>query len=43
MEEGFIEMTVPDRPDSSLQKYRLATVGERIKKNLAKSNSPKNL
>jgi hypothetical protein len=36
LKEGFIEMTKPDKPNSSLQKYRLTALGKRIKKNLPK-------
>ena len=36
MEEKFIEMTNPDSPSSSNQKYRLTKKGEMLKKFLNK-------
>ncbi|MGZ3749065.1 MAG: Fic family protein [Pseudobdellovibrionaceae bacterium] len=31
IEEGLIEMTIPDRPQSSKQQYRLTEKGKRLK------------
>ena len=34
LEQGFIEMTIPERPSSKLQKYRLTILGEQLKDKL---------
>ncbi len=32
LDAGLVEMTIPDKPNSRLQKYRLTALGEQIKK-----------
>jgi hypothetical protein len=34
LEQGFVEMTLPDKPNSSLQKYRLTLLGKQLKKEM---------
>lgn len=36
MEKKFVEMTIPDKPNSSRQRYRLTAKGEALKKKLTK-------
>jgi ATP-dependent DNA helicase RecG len=37
LEQGFVEMTLPDKPNSSLQKYRLTLLGKHLKMKTRKS------
>jgi DNA-binding HxlR family transcriptional regulator len=34
MNEGYLEMTIPDKPNSPNQQYRLTVKGQELKKRL---------
>jgi len=36
MDKGLIEMTIPDKPHSSKQKYRITALGEKVLKQAIK-------
>ena len=41
MEEGLVEMTIPDNPNHPNQRYRLTTKGIALKKKLRNSKKKK--
>jgi hypothetical protein len=36
MKAGLVEMTIPDKPDSRLQKFRLTNAGKRLLESIQK-------
>lgn len=40
LNEGLVEMTIPEKPTSSKQRYRIATQGKEILKKDPKRNGP---
>jgi predicted HTH transcriptional regulator len=38
LDYGFVEMTLPDKPNSSLQKYRLSILGKQLKTSMKNMN-----
>jgi len=34
LDQGFVEMTIPDKPNSSQQKYHLTLLGKQLKEKL---------
>jgi hypothetical protein len=39
LQAGYLEMTVPDKPTSSKQRYRLTAAGAALQKTLVKGNT----